>query len=410
MRETPVSGWGNGWGDRAEGEESDFARSNRPDGFVPESFAPRSYQDAFRDEAYGSKPPQPRRRSGRTARRAMKILGLLVTLLLVVGGIGLFWAERQINPGGHHGPNVTVVIPAGASKSEIAHLLSRAGVIHDASLFSLYVRVKGTGILYPGTYQLPKNSSYQSAISALENGPKPITDTLVIPEGFTIGQIATAVAALPGFHLSAQKFVSAATDGTVRSPYEPAGTNNLEGLLFPATYPVQQGETEIDVVQQMVQAFDERAQSVNLSAAAAKLGETPYALVTVASIVEREAKLPSDRGPVASVIYNRLKAGTPLGVDSTETYYLKLNDPNLEPTGAQVANQPGPYNTRLNKGLPPTPIANPGLASLDAAASPPQTNYLYFVVVKPDGQIGFAATYASFLSLKQECQSIGACQ
>jgi UPF0755 protein len=409
MRETPVSGWGNGWGDRAEGEESDFAHANRPDGFVPDSFAPRPYQDAFRPEAYGSKPPHSGERSGRTARRVLKILALLVALLLVVGGIGLFWAERQINPGGHHGPNVTVVIPAGASKSDIAHILSRAGVIHDAGLFSLYVRVKGTSALYPGTYQLPKNSSYQSAISALENGPIPIVDKLLIPEGFTVGQMATAVAALPGFHLSAQKFLAAATDGTVRSAYEPSGSNNLEGLLFPATYQVQQGETEIDIVQQMVQAFDQRAQAINLSAAAAKLGETPYALVTVASMVEREAKLTGDRGPVASVIYNRLKAGMALGIDATEAYYLRLNNPNLQPTGAQIADDPGPYNTRIHKGLPPTPIANPGLPSLEAAANPPTTGYLYFAVVKPDGQLGFAASSAAFAPVQQECVRIGAC-
>jgi UPF0755 protein len=231
----------------------------------------------------------------------------------------------------------------------------------------------------------------------------------VIPEGFTVGQIATAVAALPGFHLSAQKFLAAATDGTVRSPYEPTGTNNLEGLLFPATYQVQQGETEIDVVQQMVQAFDDRAQSINLSAAAAKLGESPYALVTVASMVEREAKLAGDRGPVASVIYNRLKAGMALGIDATEAYYLRLNNPNLQPTGAQIADDPGPYNTRIHKGLPPTPIANPGLPSLEAAASPPTTAYLYFAVVRADGQLGFAATLAAFGPVQQQCVRIGAC-
>jgi UPF0755 protein len=410
MRETPVSGWGNGWGDREEGEPTDFGQVNRPPGTVPESFATRSYQEAFRPEAYGSKPRQHRKkRSGRTARRVLTGLALLLALLLVVGGIGLFWAERQINPGGHHGPDVTVVIPKGASKSDIAHILSRAGVIHDASLFSLYVGLKGTGILYPGTYRLPKNSSYQSAISALQNGPALITDTLVIPEGFTIRQMATAVAALPALHLSAQKFVSAATDGTVRSPYEPAGTNNLEGLLFPATYPVQQGETEIDIVQQMVEAFDQRAEAINLTAAATRLHETPYALVTVASIVEREAKLTSDRGPVASVIYNRLTAGMTLGDDSTEVYYLRLGNPTLVPTGAQIADGPGPYNTRTHQGLPPTPIANPGLPSLQAAANPPTTGYLYFAVVKADGQLGFATTQAAFGAIEQQCQNINAC-
>jgi UPF0755 protein len=410
MRETPVSGWGDGWGDRSEGETSEFGGEvKRPPGYVPDSFSPRSYQEAFRPDAYGSKPPEAGRRSRRTGRRVLKILAILLALLLVVGGLGIFWAERQINPGGHHGPDVTVVIPTGASKSTIGHILSRDGVIHNATLFSLYTRLKGTGNLYPGTYRLPKNSSYQTAISALENGPTPVVDTLVIPEGFTVRQMAAAVAALPGFHLSAGKFVAAATDGTVRSPYEPTGTNNLEGLLFPATYKVQQGDTEVDIVTEMVMAFDQRAAAINLSAVAARLGETPYALVTVASIVEREAKLPADRGPVASVIYNRLRLGMPLGVDSTEVYYLKLNKPNLVPTGAQIAGGAGPYNTRIHKGLPPTPIANPGLASLDAAAAPPKTDYLYFVVVKPDGQIGFASTYAAFLPLKQECQNIGLC-
>jgi peptidoglycan lytic transglycosylase G len=408
MRKTPVSGWGNGWGDRDEGEESQFGRANRPPGGVPDSFAPKSYQEAFRPEAYGSRPPKSRPQKGRTAKRILTGLALLLALLLVVGGIGLFWAERQINPGGHHGPAVTVVIPKGASRSQIGHILSKAGVIHDATLFGLYVRLHGTGVLYPGTYKLPKNSSYQSAISALENGPPLITDSLVIPEGFTLRQMATAVAALPGLHLSAQKFVAAATDGTVRSPYEPAGTNNLEGLLFPATYPVQQGETEIDIVQQMVEAFDQRAASINLSAAAAKLGESPYALVTVASIVEKEAKLNSDRGPVASVIYNRLKDGMTLGDDSTELYYLRLTDPNRLPTGTNME-EPGPYNTRINKGLPPTPIASPGLPSLQSAANPPTTDYLYFAVIKSDGQLGFATTGAAFVPIQQECLNIHAC-
>ena len=339
----------------------------------------------------------------------IKIVAILVAVLLVVGGVALFWAERQINPGGHHGPDVTVVIPQGASKSSIAHILSKDGVIHDAALFNLYVRLKGTGILYPGTYRLPKNSSYQTAISALENGPIPIVDKLVIPEGFTVRQIAAAVAALPGFHLSAEKFVAAATDGTVKSPYEPTGANNLEGLLFPATYQVQQGESEIDIVQQMVQAFNQRAVDIDLSAAAAKLGETPYALVTVASMVEREAKLAGDRGPVASVIYNRLKAGMALGIDATETYYLELTNPNGQPTGAQVAGGPSAYNTRTHKGLPPTPIANPGLPSLQAAANPPTTDYLYFAVVKSDGQLGFATTFAAFEAIQNECIAIKAC-
>jgi UPF0755 protein len=344
---------------------------------------------------------------GRRKHPVLLALLIVFALLLAVAIGGVVWAEQQINPGGHHGPNVAVRIPAGASTSRIGSILSRAGVIHNGTLFALYVRIHGDR-LYPGAYSLAKNSSYKSAISALEAGPKLVTDRLVIPEGFTIRQMAAAVGALPQLHLSPQRFLAAATGGEVRSPYEPAGVNNLEGLLFPATYQVQQGESEIDVLEQMVGAFDDQATAIGLTAAAARLHMTPYQAVTVASIVEREAKLYADRGPVASAIYNRLHLGMPLGVDSTQTYYLRLRNPLLIPTAAQLS-QPSPYNTRLVKGLPPTPIANPGLASLQAATNPPKTAYLYFVEVKPSGALGFASTTAGFDQLQQQCRTAKLC-
>ena len=108
------------------------------------------------------------------------------------------------------------------------------------------------------------------------------------------------------------------------------------------------------------------------------------------------------------MIYNRLHAGMPLGADSTQTYYLRLTHPDLTPTVAQL-NAPSPYNTRRNKGLPPTAIANPGLASLRAAAAPPSSKNLYFVEIKPDGQLGYAATSAGFAQLQAECRAAGLC-
>jgi UPF0755 protein len=351
-----------------------------------------------------------RRRDRSERRRHPILLALLIifVLILAVAVGGFFWAEGQINPGGHAGPDVPVSIPVGASTSKIGSTLAKAGVVHNGSLFALYVRINGDGPLLPGSYSLPKNSSYGSAIKALEAGPKLITDRLVIPEGYTVHQIAAAVAALPQLHLSAARFLSAATSGEVRSPYEPAGVNNLEGLLFPATYQVQQGQTEVDVLEQMVGAFDDQANSVGLTNMAAQLHITPYQLIKVASIVEREAKLRADRGPVASVIYNRLRIGMPIGADSTQTYFLRLRDPGLVPTATQL-NQPSPYNTRLDKGLPPTPIANPGMASLEAAANPPTTTYLYFVEVKPDGQLGYASTTAGFAALQGRCRAAHLC-
>ena len=338
------------------------------------------------------------------------LLALLIVfaLLLAVAIGGVVWAEGQINPGGHQGPDVEVSIPTGSSTSHIGSILSKAGVIHSGTLFALYVRIHGDGPLLPGNYSLPKNSSYKSAIAALKAGPKVITEKLVIPEGYTIRQMAVAVGALPRLHLSAARFLAAATNGEVRSPYEPANVNNLEGLLFPATYQVRQGDTEIDVLEQMVGAFDEHANQVGLTAAAAQLHVTPYQLVTVASIAEREAKLNADLGPVASTLYNRLRAGMPLGADSTQTYYLRLRNPALTPTAAQL-NQPSPYNTLQVKGLPPTPISNPGLAALSAAATPPHTSYLYFVEVKPSGQLGYASSTAGFAQLQQQCRAAHLC-
>lgn len=347
-----------------------------------------------------------RRRVSR-GRRALTVVAVLVVLIVAVVGGGLLWAQGQISPGGHRGPLVSVAIPNGASTSRIGSILAKAGVVRDGTLFAFYVKLHGD-VLLPGNYSLLKNSTYQMAINSLESGPKIITANLIIPEGFTVRQIARAVGALPNMGLSAQKFLAAASDGTVRSSYEPSGSNNLEGLLFPATYLVRQGESEVDILEQMVGAFDYRAGTVGLTAAAARLHMNAYQLITVASIVEREAKRNVDRGPVASVIYNRLQAGIPLGADSTQTYYLRLTDPSLVPTADQL-NQPSPYNTRINKGLPPTPIANPGLPSLAAAAAPPTTTYLYFVEINPDGQLGFASTASGFDSLQQQCRAANLC-
>lgn len=360
------------------------------------------------DRGDGPRHSRPRRPRRRWRHPILVILAILVAAVLIVAAVGYFWTDSQINPGGHRGPNVAVSIPTGSSKDAIGKILAKAGVIHDSWLFAAYANLKDEGPLLPGSYSLPKNSTYEMAIAALKKGPTLITDKLVIPEGYTVRQIADAVGALPGLNLSAAKFLAAANSGEVRSPYEPAGVNNLEGLLFPATYDIQQGQNEVAVLEKLVGTFDTEAEGLGLPAAAQKLHFSVYQLVTVASIVERESKLSTDRGPVASTIYNRLRASMPLGADSTQTYYLRLTHPGLEPTVSQL-NAPSPYNTRVHVGLPPTPIANPGAASLTAAASPPSTNYLYFVEINPDGKLGFAADTTGFAQLQSECRAAHLC-
>lgn len=392
-------------GDSAEayGEDSaeDYGEDTAFGDYRAESYLQPAPGPAHRRR---SPPRRPRSRPRRRERHpVLVVLAAAVVIVLVVAGAFAWWAKDQISPGGKRGPVVAVVIPAGSSTAKIGTILASKGIIRSGTLFHYYARLEGAGIMYPGTYHLAKNESFKSAIAALEAGPPIIQDKLVIPEGFTIAQMAAAVAKLPDVHISAAQFIAAAQGGHVRSAYEPAGTNNLEGLLFPATYEVRQGSNADDLVQQMVDAFDANAAQAGLSAGAARLGMTPYQVVTVASMVEREAKRAQDRGPIASVIYNRLRAGMVLGIDSTLLYGLHTTNPNVNPE------TPNPYNTRLNKGLPPTPISNPGLASLEAATNPPATSYLYYAVTGAGGATSFASTPAGFAVIEAQCQQRGYC-
>jgi UPF0755 protein len=348
--------------------------------------------------------PAPRRaRRSHGHHPVLVALAVIIAVLVIAAAGFAYWVKKQVNPGGKLGPVVTVIIPSGSSSSKIGSILDSDGVIHSGSLFPYYVRIKGTGTLYPGTYHLAKNESYSQVITALTKGPPVVLDKLIVPEGYTIAQMAVAISKLPNAGITAAQFVAAANSGQVRSTYEPAGSNNLEGLLFPATYQVPAGVGAVALVQLMVSAFDQNAAAIGLSTGAARQGLSPYQVVIVASMVEREASRAQDRGPVASVIYNRLRQHMALAIDSTLLYGLHTNNPKVNP------NTPNPYNTRMNQGLPPTPIANPGLASMRAAISPPTTTYLYYAVTGPHGQTSFATTAAEFATIQAQCQAGGYC-
>lgn len=324
-----------------------------------------------------------------------------IAAVLVAGClVGYFHFSGEID-GGPLGPAVSVSIPEGLSTPAIARRLARARVIHSPTLFEVYVKVVGSKPLLAGTYRLPTDEGYGKVISALEKGP--VTRELVVPDGFTIAEMARAVAALHA-GISAKAFVQATR--AVRSPYEPVGTTDLEGLLFPDTYPVALGESATALVNYMVSTFDEQAGAIGLTSAAKKLGYSAYQLVTVASIIEREAKLEADRGPIASVIYNRLSIGMPVGAESTLLYGLGDGLPFHGPVDLTESN---PYNTFTQRGLPPTPISSPGIPSLEAAMHPAKTKFLYWVEVNPDGKMGFGTTEAQFRQLQRECRAVHLC-
>lgn len=216
---------------------------------------------------------------------------------------------------------------------------------------------------------------------------------VLIPEGDTRAQIATIADA----HGLTGSYLDASVRSGALEPEQygaPRGTPNLEGFLFPATYEVYAGSPAAVLVGKQLEAFSERF-GPHVEAAARALHQTPYQLLIVASMIEREAQVPQDRPLIAAVIYNRLRRGMPLGIDATIRY--ALHDYSRPLTESQLALS-SPYNTRLHRGLPPTPIANPGLASIEAAAHPAHNGYLYYVAGADGcGELVFSSSYAQFL-------------
>jgi UPF0755 protein len=208
--------------------------------------------------------------------------------------------------------------------------------------------------------------------------PKPVAAPVVvrvlIPEGETRRQIAARAhaAGLTGSYLTASRRSSLLNPAHYGAP---SNTSSLEGFLFPATYDLYRGDPAGRLVHEQLIAFTERFGDEEVRRAR-ELHITPYELLIVASMVEREAQLPGDRAKVAAVIYNRLRLSMALGIDATLRY--ALNDYTQPLTAAQLALD-SPYNTRLHRGLPPTPISNPGLAAIHAAAHPAHAGYLYYV-------------------------------
>jgi UPF0755 protein len=218
--------------------------------------------------------------------------------------------------------------------------------------------------------------------------PKPFR--IVFPEGFTRDQMAARITAVrriarqrrnANVRLDAKKYLAATRRSALPGRFAGDGKRRtLEGFLFPATYEFVAKTTSRQLVERQLEAFDRNWRTVDLGYARSK-NLTPYDVLIIASMIEKETIAPDERPLVAAVIYNRLKAGMPLGIDATIRYALKV--PGNEALRVSQLENPTPYNTRLHMGLPPTPIASPGLASIQAAAHPADVDYLFFVR-KPD--------------------------
>jgi len=346
---------------------------------------------------------EPVRRHTRTAKWIVwGVFAIVIALVLVAGYTG-WWYLGKVNPGAAASAPVNFTVEETDTLETISERLEAEGIITDAGVFRWYAQRSGDFEPNPGFFQILPGDHMGNVLGRLSTPPERTFTRVTFPEGFTIDQMAARLDATV-VRMSADEFRAAADAAAVRPQFLPPGIDSLEGLLFPDTYQVSNSESEAQVVERMVALMERVARQENLEARAAELGRDPYEIFVIASMIEREAKLDEDRPQIAAVIYNRLFIGMPLQIDATLYYGQDPNTPFAELRARDL-----PYDTYRYVGLPPTPIANPGRASIRAALNPapppppgdpvcqelpdPTTCfYFYYVLSDTSGGHTFAAT------------------
>jgi UPF0755 protein len=320
----------------------------------------------------------------------------------------VLWVTREIDPPGEQGELVgDVVIEPGTSRDGIGGVLAANGVISSPRVFRVYVQFTGGGPWEAGRYtEFRANSSFDEAVAVLDAGPVPPDARVVrIPEGTNISGVFRIIEeSVPG--ITAADLLAALGSGAVTSRYKPAEVTNWEGFLFPDTYEFAVDASATDILQTMVDRNDEILDSLDYDRAEALQGRSAYDLITVASLIERETgQPPEERGKIARVIYNRLDTDEILGIDASNLYGLGRTSGELTAADLEVDS---PYNLRRNRGLPPTPIARPGRASLEAAIRAPAGDWLYYVLISNDPPTHlFTASAEEFERAAQESREKG---
>lgn len=338
-------------------------------------------------------------------RPSFRWLKVFVTMgVIAAAGAGIIWSGRYL---GHFlnnrfsstqttivniepGQPVQVEIPVGASASEIAEILAQAGVISSQDAFLLAVRTSGSEAdLKAGRYELTTGMSEGEAIAIMKQGPQVATLKVIIPEGLRVVEILDRLA--EAFERPREDFEKPLLEGQVTSEVvEFSGDVKLadwEGLLFPATYDFFEDASPATVLQLLSDTTQRRLVLVDW-APIEDAGFTVYEGIVIASLIESEVRVGEERQLVSSVIYNRLDQGMMLEIDTTVLYALSTRK--ISEFDRDVDS---PYNTYQVEGLPPTPIGAPGLASLQAAAAPAITDFLFYVLSDKDGHHTFSETF-----------------
>ncbi|GAK53560.1 hypothetical protein U14_04826 [Candidatus Moduliflexus flocculans] len=323
---------------------------------------------------------------------------LWLTLFVLLGAAGfagyvgyMFLTVPPQTPGSER----IVLIPSGASGRKIAEILATESVIRDKTLFMLLARFYRSGkTMKAGEYQFTTAMLPTDVLTMLQDG-KVYARFITIPEGYTARQMADVLAE---HQLDKAAFLAFVFDKQNAARFNIAA-DTLEGYLFPSTYHITRETTAEALAQMMVEEFW-KVMTPDLRQEIAQQGMTVHEIVTLASIVEEEARLPEERELIAAVYRNRLRIGMKLDSDPTVIYGIPNFNGNLTRTDLQTDT---PYNTYMRKGLPPGPIASPGKASILAAIRPANVKYLYFVA-KNDGSHQFSTNYQDHLRAVQQYQ------
>lgn len=329
-------------------------------------------------------------------RRLIVMLTLLV--MLISGWFGIRQALvylAPVNPADHR--LVEVDIPARSNTGQVANILADRGLIRNRTVFALVCRAEGYDAkLQAGYYQFKKSQSLLDIVQEIAAG-RVVSRTITIPEGYNLREIG-------GVLIDKGICTRDEWEKAVLKPYDyrflrdvPLRENRLEGFLYPDTYRVRKGVTPEQVITMMLNRFQQIWNS-DFDKKAAASGFTAYRVVTIASMIEKEALFDEERARIAGVMFNRIRVGMNLQVDATVLYSLGRHKERVLYRDLEVDS---PYNTYRNPGLPPGPIACPGYASIKAAISPEKHDYYYYLAMK-DGHHFFSRTYQQHLQAKQK--------
>jgi UPF0755 protein len=343
----------------------------------------------------------------RPARTRVVRIVLSLVFLGVIGVVlvlGVYrWFVHQLDPPGEPGEAVTVIVPPGSTTSDIGRIFEEEGIVPNSMFFRYYAQWKGEGNFQAGEYSVALNSSAAEAIEVLDQGPiPPVVKRFTVPEGLWVTEVLDSLSQQTG--VPRADLEAALGSGQVPARYLPAGIATYEGLLFPDTYEVEDDATAVEILNRMAEEFARVTGELGYGAAEQRLDRSAYEVVIVASLVEAEARTDADRPKIARVIYNRLLRGEPLGVDAT---YIYAKGQRGAPITQSDINSDSPFNLRRNAGLPPHPIALPGRASLEAAISPEEGPWLWYVLADAEGNHFFTDNYDEFLRQRDASREAG---